>query len=207
MNDANLCPKIIIGCDPSYAHFGLSIVDRYHRTIKTYDVQTTLGSQDFYNICIKSKEQVDKVIETIVKSEPSKNILYSLDTVIGMENALPFAYNATSLTALDVMLFHALGEIRTALFNPTYLNYIMGKHTKRDSINLATALIKIFTENGYKHVLQAENKLTDGEAESFIYACRMLCRTAPDDEIAIKILELQKLFKDEKEKYGKEFIY
>lgn len=207
MQDANICPKIIIGCDPSFAHFGLSIIDRFNKNIKTYDVQTTLGSQDFYNICIKSKEQVDKVIETIIKSEPSKNILHSLDTVIGMENALPFAYNATSLTALDVMLFHELGSERTALFNPTYLNYIMGKHTKRDSINLANALLKIFTENGYTHSVQAEKKLTDGEAESFIYACRMLCRTAPDDEIALKILELQKLFGDEKEKYGKEFIY
>lgn len=207
MQDANICPKIIIGCDPSFAHFGLSIIDRFDKNIKTYDVQTTLGSQDFYNICIKSKEQVDKVIETIIKSEPSKNILHSLSTAIGMENALPFAYNATSLTALDVMLFHELGSERTALFNPTYLNYIMGKHTKRDSINLATALLKIFTENGYTHSVQAEKKLTDGEAESFIYACRMLCRTAPDDEIALKILELQKLFGDEKEKYGKEFIY
>ena len=207
MNDGNICPKIIVGCDPSFAHFGLSIVDRVNKEIKTYDVQTTLGSQDFYNICMKSKEQVNKVIETIIKSDTAKNILHSLDTVIGMENALPFAYNATSLTALDVMLFHELGSERTALFNPTYLNYIMGKHTKRDSINLATALIKIFTENGYTHSIQAEKKLTDGEAESFIYACRMLCRTAPDDEIALKIIELQKLFKDEKEKYGKEFIY
>lgn len=205
MANNEICPKVIIGCDPSYAHFGLSIVDRFHKDIQTYDVQTTLGSQDFYNICIKSKEQVQKVVDTITKVHT--NILPSLDTVIGMENALPFAFNATSLTALDVMLFHELNPVRVALFNPTYLNYIMGKHTKKDSINLALGLLSIFEKHGYKHSVQAEKKLTDGEAESFIYACRMLCRTQPEDEITKDILNLQPLFADEKEKYGDNFIY
>ena len=205
--EESITPKIIIGCDPSYTHFGLSIVDRYHKTIKTYDVQTTLGSQDFYNIAIKAKEQVEKVVETIRNSEPSKDILSSLDTVIGMENSLPFAFNATSLTALDVMLYHELGVMKTAVFNPTYLKYIMGKHTKKDSINLAKGLISIFESHGYKHVLQAEKNLTDGEAESFIYVCRMLCRIQPNDDVAKDILGLQPLFADEKEKYCEEFIY
>lgn len=205
--EENICPKIIIGCDPSYTHFGLTIIDRYHKTIKTYDVQTALGGQDFYNIAIKAKEQVEKVKDTIRKSEPSKDILTSLDTVIGMENSLPFAFNATSLTALDVMLFHEFNPIKTAVFNPTYLNYIMGKHTKKDSVNLAKALITIFINNGYEHTIQAEKNLTDGEAESFIYACRMLCRTQPEDNITKEILNLQPLFNDEKEKYGEDFIW
>lgn len=207
MNDWDICPKIVIGCDPSFAHFGLTIIDRYHKEIKTYDIQTELGGQDFYNIAVKAKEQVEKVKMTIINSEPIKDILHSLDTVIGMENALPFAYNATSLTALDVMLFHELNPCRTALFNPTYLNYIMGKHTKRDSINLSNALISMFINHGYIHVIQSGKKLTDGEAESFIYACRMLCRTQPDDEVTRDILNLQPLFADEKEKYGDDFIW
>lgn len=205
--DENINPKIIIGCDPSYTHFGLSIVDRYHKTIKTYDVQTELGGQDFYNIAVKAKEQVEKVVATIRGSEPSKDILSSLDTAIGMENSLPFAFNATSLTALDVMLFHELGVLKTAVFNPTYLNYIMGKHKKKDSVNLANALISIFVKHGYEHTIQAEKNLTDGEAESFIYACRMLCRTQPEDDITKDILNLQPLFADEKEKYGEDFIW
>ena len=68
-------------------------------------------------------------------------------------------------------------------------------------------LLSIFEKHGYKHTIQAEKKLTDGEAESFIYACRMLCRTQPEDEITKDILELQPLFADEKEKYIDEFIY
>lgn len=207
MEDANISPKIIIACDPSYAHFGLTIVDRFHKTIKTYDIQTKLGSQDFYNIAIKAKEQLDKVVNTIISSDPSKNILDSLDTVVGMENALPFAFNSVSLTALDVMLFHRFNPIRTLLFNPTYLNYIMGKHTKRDSINLATALISIFEKHGYEYTVKAGKKITDGEAESFIYACRLLCKTQPNDEISKDILSLQPLFADEKERHGEDFIY
>ena len=92
-----MVPKIIIACDPSYAHFGLTIIDRFHKTIKTYDIQTKLGSQDFYNIAIKAKEQHDKVLDIIKSSELSKDILASLDTIIGMENALPFAFNSVSL--------------------------------------------------------------------------------------------------------------
>lgn len=203
MDKGNICPKRIIGCDPSFAHFGLTIIDRMEQSIKTYDIQSTLGKQDFLNVCIKSKQQVDNVVNTI----KSEIIFESLDNVIGMENALPHAFNATSLTALDVQLFYAFNPIRTALFNPTYLNYIMGKHTKKDSINLAMALISIFEKHGYKHTIQAEKKLTDGEAESFIYACRMLCRTQPEDEITKDIIELQPLFADEKEKYIDEFIY
>ena len=205
--EAEMNPKIIIACDPSYAHFGLTIVDRFHKTIKTYDIQTKLGSQDFYNIALKAKEQLEKVVDTIVSSEPSKNILQSLDTIVGMENALPFAFNSVSLTALDVMLFHEFKSIRTLLFNPTYLNYLMGKHTKRDSINLANALISIFVNHGYTHTVQAGKKLTDGEAESFIYACRLLCRTQPDNEISKDILSLQPLFADEKERHGEDFIF
>lgn len=202
---ANICPKRIIGCDPSFAHFGLTIIDRIEKNIKTFDVQSTLGKQDFLNVCVKSKQQVDNVISTI--NDEAKIILASLDTVVGMENALPHAFNATSLTALDVQLFYALNPVRTAIFNPTYLNYIMGKHTKKDSINLANGLISIFEKHGYSHVKKADKKLTDGEAESFIYACRMLCRTQPDDEITKDILALQPLFADEKEKYIDDFIY
>lgn len=199
------CPKRIIGCDPSFAHFGLTIIDRMEKTIKTFDVQSTLGKQDFLNVCLKSKQQVDNVIQTI--NDEGLIILQSLDTVVGMENALPHAFNATSLTALDVQLFYALNPLRVALFNPTYLNYIMGKHTKKDSINLAMGLLSIFEKHGYQHTKQAEKKLTDGEAESFIYACRMLCRVQPLDPISKDILELQPLFADEKEKYIDEFIY
>jgi len=201
----DICPKFIIGCDPSFAHFGLTIIDRRAKEISTFDVQTTLGGQNFYNIAVKAKEQVQNVINTI--DAVDSYILQSLDTVIGMENALPHAFNATALTALDVMLFHEFGNTRTAVFNPTYLNYIMGKHTKKDSVNLALALISMFEAHGYKHIKQAGKKLTDGEAESFIYASRMLCRTKPDDDITKDILKLQPLFSDEKEKFGKEFIY
>ena len=97
--------------------------------------------------------------------------------------------------------------IRTLMFNPTYLNYIMGKHTKRDSINLATALISIFEKHGYEYTVKAGKKITDGEAESFIYACRLLCKTQPNDEISKDILSLQPLFADEKERHGEDFIY
>ena len=124
-----------------------------------------------------------------------------------MENALPHAFNATALTALDVMLFYRFGEEKTAVFNPTYLNYIMGKHTKRDSINLAMGLLSIFENHGFTHSEQAGKKLTDGEAESFIYVCRMMCRACPDSDITKSILLLQPLFINEKEKFGDTFIY
>lgn len=201
----DICPKRIIACDPSYAHFGLTLVDLTTKEIRTFDIQTTLGSQGFHNIAVKAKEQVEKVHKIINDVNP--DILPSLDTVVGMENSLPFSFNATSLTALDVMLYHDLNPIRTATFNPTYLTFLMGKHKKSDSINLATALIKIFTEHGYNHVSQAEKKLTDGEAESFIYAARMLCRTQPENEVAKSIIEFQPLFSEEKEKYIDDFIY
>ena len=196
-----ICPRIIIGCDPSYTHFGLSMINREDKTIKTYDIETELGSQDFCNIAFKAKEQVNKVKETI-----TEEVLSNFDTVIGMENALPYAFNATSLTALDVMLYHELNPVRTAVFNPTYLSYLMGKHTKKDSVNLANALISIFEKHGYSHVHQASRKLRDGEAESFIYACRMLCLTS-DDEVVTDILALQPLFKTVKEKFSDNFIY
>ena len=82
----------------------------------------------------------------------------------------------------------------------------MGKHTKKDSVNLANALISIFEKHGYNHVHQASRKLRDGEAESFIYACRMLCLTS-DDEIVTDILALQPLFTTAKEKFSDNFIY
>ena len=47
--EESITPKIIIGCDPSYTHFGLSIVDRYHKTIKTYDVQTNMHTANRIN--------------------------------------------------------------------------------------------------------------------------------------------------------------
>lgn len=202
-----MCPEIIIGIDPSYSACGLTIIDMYHKVIKTYVIETSLGKQDFYNICMKSKEQADKICDTICKYSDEKNILESLDTVVGMENALPYAFNSVALTALDVQLFHKLNEVRVALFNPTYLNYIMGKHTKKDSINLAKGLISVFEKYGYKHARQEEKNLTDGEAESLIYAVRMLCRTMPEDKVSKSILDLQPLFADKKEKYGKDFIY
>lgn len=201
-----ICPKVVIGCDPSYTHFGLSIINRINKTIKTYDIEKELGSQEFYNIAMKAKEQVNDVKAIISSSEEDEDILSNFDTVIGMENALPFSYNATSLTALDVLLYHELNPVRTAVFNPTYLSFLMGKHTKKDSINLAKALISIFERHGYQHVLQAGKKLTDGEAESFIYACRMLCMTSEDD-IVTDILDLQPLFAAVKEKFSNDFIY
>lgn len=199
-------PKIIVGSDPSYSAYGISIIDVNAKDIKTNIIETALGKQDFYNICIKSKEQVDKVID-FLRKHPFDKIEYSMDVIFGMENALPFAFNATSLTALDVMLFHRLGEPRTALFNPTYLTYLMGKHSKKDSINLALELLSIFEKHNYKHSMQNGKKLTDGEAESFIYATRMFCRVFPNDDITKDILQFQPLFADEKEKFGKEFIY
>lgn len=198
--------KIIIGCDPSYTHFGLSIVNLENKTIKTYDIETELGGQDFYNIAMKAKEQVEKVRDTIIEAE-GEDSYKSFETIIGMENALPFAYNATSLMALDVMLYHEFNPKRTAVFNPTYLSFLMGKHTKRDSINLANALLSIFVNHNYNHEVQAGKNLTDGEAEGFIYACRMLCLAEPESEVVKDILELQPLFSEVKEKHSSDFIY
>lgn len=191
---------LFIGCDPSYAHFGLSIIDKDAEDIFTFDIETTLGSHDFKNICEKAKEQVDKVIATVEKYVGTWE-------AVGMENALPFSFNAVELTALDVLLYYKFGKENTALFNPNYLSYIMGKHTKKDSVNLATALIGIFEKHGYTHIIKSKKKtLTDGEAESFIYAVRIYCRLN-DDEITKEVLELQPLFNTEKEIYSDNFIY
>ena len=203
-------PKIIIGCDPSFAHLGIAVINRFHKSFRTWDIQTELGKQDFLNVYNKSQVQVKNVqdyLKKIIPGNPDYNVLESLDTVIGMENALPWGFNATTLTSLDIMLLHAFSPIRTAVFNPTYLSYIMGKHTKKDSINLATALANILEKNDYTFTEHYDKNMTDGEAEAFIYACRMLCRTCPDGPASKQIMELQPLFKDEKEKYNDDFIY
>ena len=199
------CPKRIVGCDPSFAHFGLAVIDRMHDELHTFDVEMTLGKQDFINLSIKSLEQIQNVAnraETV-----DKCIFTSLDTVIGMEHALPYGYSSAQLMALDIQLFNTFNKIRTAVFSPSYLSFIMGKHTKKDSINLAEGLINIFEKHGYKQVSKSGKKhIKDGEAEAFIYATRMYIRTVKD-EITNEIVSLFPLFNEEKEKYDEDFVY
>ena len=47
-------PKIIVGSDPSYSAYGISIIDVTSKDIRTNIIETALGKQDFYNICVKS---------------------------------------------------------------------------------------------------------------------------------------------------------
>lgn len=201
----DITPKYIVGSDPSFAHYGLTIIDRVNKTIQTFDIKSTLGRQDFLNMYVKSKEQVQNVLD-IIKSV-DRDIITSLDTVYGMENALVHSFTATALTALDMRLYETFSSKLTATFNPTYLTFLMGKHKKSDSIALANKLLEIYNEHNYKHTKQASKSLTDGEAESLIYATRMLCRTAKDEKVVQHILEFEPKFKEEKEKYLEDFIY
>lgn len=194
--------KYIVGIDPSFTAAGVSIVDIDGLQISTTIIGVSaVGNKDFVNLALLANNHAHKIADYINNSTVTHN------TCIGMENALPWGYSSAELMALDTILYNHLGPERVYAFNPTYLNFIMGKHTKKDSINLAKGLLSIFNSFGFEHISQFSKRLTDGEAESFIYAVRTFVRSFPDHIITKKILENFENFSENKERVCDGFIF
>lgn len=194
--------KYIVGIDPSFTAAGVSIIDiRKSQIITTIIGVKAVGNKDFVNLALLANDHAKRIADYI------NDNTVTVQTCIGMENALPWGYSSAELMALDTVLYNELGPGRVYTFNPTYLNFIMGKHTKKDSINLANGLLSIFSSFGFEHSLQYSKKLTDGEAESFIYAVRTFVRSFPEHEVTKKILENFENFSEIKERACEGFIF
>lgn len=161
-----------IGEDPSIAHFGISIIDTKSKKIILDDIGQPKGN-DFM--------MTSWAIANLYNEFQNKyGRLVTKDTVIAQEAPIQTGIMSSHLFALGTYFYLNLGKESDYKNIKTYhvmklRKFHKKKYTKKDTIEVVEKILDIFENNGYEIlVVKSRTKkslsITDGEADSFMYA-------------------------------------
>ena len=186
--------KFFIGLDPSFAHFGVTIIDTKVKYIYLDDL-TAASHHNFitmsWSIANLWNEFKDKY----------KYYLERDETYIAQEAPIASGINSGKLNALGFHFYNEAGSLssynRIATYHPMKLKsfHHKKKYTKQDTIKVVEDIINYLESKGYiVKVVKSRTKknlnITDGEADSFMYALVAYINNRPDDLEVKDILEM-----------------
>ena len=149
--------------DLSFTGTGICLFDDNTKTIHFWQVKTTLDKH-------KTFESVQSGITSILQG--IENIVAEYEQPSGLTIVMeqPFVGGCWSagLFGLDSAFYQRWREYVVKTYHPNTLKKIMGKHTKKDSIDLAHAIITELESCGWR-VKSPSNKITDDQSEALIY--------------------------------------
>ena len=184
--------NIYIGLDPSFAHFGVTIIDTNTKIIYLDD----LTADDHHNFVFMCWS-VANLWNTFY--EKYSCFLKNEHTYVAQEAPIASGINSGKLNALGLYFYimcgyrSAYSKIKT--YHPMKLKLFhhKKKYTKKDTIKVVEDLIKFLEMNDYSVVVVKSKKflsITDGEADSFMYAIVTYIKNNPNDKIAKDILDM-----------------
>lgn len=213
---------LYFGYDPSYKKFGLSIINDRDKILIFKEFTSEIDKKSTRSIYETTPILVNEVIELI---EAFINLfnMKDIESYSGIEVTRAMTGWMTSeLYALDYECFRRLSQIKNMNIN-LYANSFLSKsllgHKSSDkeaTINLVEdSILPIFTKHNYEikklntvktHYKKDENNkwinretITDGEADSLMYALRQLILYSSDKDLVKDILEVLPKLSDSKE--------
>ena len=182
-----------IGLDPSYAAFGIAIIDTKTQTI--YLDQLRAG--DHHNFVSMSWSVANIFDEFLAKYQ---YFLYEPETYIAQEAPISSGINSGKLNALGLYFYLKCGyessynNIET--YHPMKLKSFHHKkgYTKQDTINVVNDILEYLETIGYSvKIVKSRTKktlsITDGEADAFMYALVSYLKNRPNAKSTKDILE------------------
>lgn len=200
--------KYFIGFDPSFTAFGISIIDEVRKEItfnqfsSNIDKHSTISK---FNAIRDLKRQVYEFLFGF-KVNGDYKISYGIEVT-----TVYTGYFALELYALDFHIYDYFSDISyadTYLYSPSTITKVTGHKSsaKEKTIFLIEdQVLPIFIKHGYRvdKMVEADTKevkvgnrwqrrrtITDGEADSFIYALHRFCLDSEDEDLKSELLEL-----------------
>ena len=183
-----------IGLDPSFAHFGIAIIDTKTQTIFLDDMK----ADNHHNFVLMSWS-----IANIFNDFYDKYnyFLDSKDTYIAQEAPISSGINSGKLNALGLYFYLECGKSssydKINTYHPMKLKSFHHKkgYTKQDTIDVVNKIIEYLESVGYStKVIKSRTKknlnITDGEADAFMYAIVTYIKYRPEAKTTKDILEM-----------------
>lgn len=148
--------------DLSFTGTGICLFDDNNKTIQFWQVKTALDKK-------KTFESIQRGITTILTG--IENILSDYEQegmTIVMEQPFVGGCWSAGLYGLDSAFYQRWREYIRRTYHPNTLKKVLGRHTKKDSINLANDIITELESCGWR-VKSPSNKITDDQSEALIY--------------------------------------
>ena len=149
--------------DLSFTGTGICLFDDNEKKISFWQVKTILDKK-------KTFESIQSGITSILQGIENIIAEYEQPSGLTLLMAQPFVGGCWSagLYGLDSAFYQRWRQYIKKTWHPNTLKKIMGKHTKKDSINLAHAIITELESCGWLVNFPA-SKITDDQSEALIY--------------------------------------
>ena len=148
--------------DLSFTGTGICMMDDASKRISFWQVKTTLDKKKTFESIQRGITSILKGIENILSDNEQEGLK------IVMEQPFVGGCWSSGLYGLDSAFYQRWREYIRRTYHPNTLKKIMGKHTKKDSIDLAHAIITELESCGWR-VKSPSNKITDDQSEALIY--------------------------------------
>ena len=148
--------------DLSFTGTGICLFDDNTKTIQFWQVKTTLDKKKTFESIQRGITLIMQGIENIIADHEQEGMK------IVMEQPFVGGCWSAGLYGLDSAFYQRWREYVRRTYHPNTLKKILGKHTKKDSIDLAHAIITELESCGWR-VKSPSNKITDDQSEALIY--------------------------------------
>jgi len=206
-----------VGFDPSFTAFGISVIDEGYKNIVFNQFSTVIDKHSTlskFNAIDSLCSQVDSFLYDFYAS--SGFHMYYGEEVTTVYTG----YFALELYALDFHLYSYLDSVdydNLDLYSPSTITKVTGHKSsaKEKTIFLIEdQILPLFVEHGYcvSKMEEADTKevkvgnrwqrrrtITDGEADSFIYALHQFYKFSDDGELKSKLIDLLPRLEEAKE--------
>jgi len=187
-----------IGLDPSFAHFGVAIIDTKTQTIYLDDL-TADNHHNFVFMCWSIANLYDQFLGKY------QYFLYEEGCYIAQEAPIASGINSGKLNALGMYFYTKIGEMSSygqiLTFHPMKLKSFHHKksYTKQDTIEVVNKILEYLESVGYKvKVVKSRTKktltITDGESDAFMYAIVSYMKNRPDAKTTSDIMNMYPRF-------------
>ena len=200
--------KYHIGFDPSFTAFGISIIDEVRKEITFNQFSSSIDKHSTLSKFNAIKDLRRQVYEFLFgfKVDGDYKISYGIEVT-----TVYTGYFALELYALDFHIydyFSSIFYVDTYLYSPSTITKVTGHKSsaKEKTIFLIEdQVIPLFEKYGYKidKMVEADTKevkvgnrwkrrrtITDGEADSFIYALHRFCEESENYALKNELLSL-----------------
>ena len=139
------------------------MMDDTEKKISFWQVKTILDKKKTFETIQSGITSILQGIENILADYVQDNNLK-----IVMEQPFVGGCWSSGLYGLDSAFYQRWREYIVKTYHPSTLNKVLGKHTKKDSIDLAHAIITELESCGWRMNSPA-SKITDDQAEALVY--------------------------------------